>query len=379
MTTSYITPGEQISASWLTAVLRQCGILAQGEVVSFEQRDTGAFNSQTHRLVLRYSSGTASTAPTHIVIKRNGNKYGFDEVNFYNCVATLPDHPRVIIPCYAAAKDEQSGDSYLLFQDLSATHAPPVTRAQQIGIVEGVPSPLAIEQVVDTLAQLHAYWWEHPLMATKIFEVGYWSRNQERFELYHQRRTNSWQNLLRKEPDWIPEDIRNLYESVLEALPLYWARYLEPRFRSGANITLTHGDAYFANYLSPMHAATGTTYILDWQSPSFDIAAYDLVNLCATFWTSEQRQEDQREQQILRRYHAGLQSHGVHNYSWDDLLLDYQQGLVFWLLMPVQDGSDGSARSYWWPKMQCLTTAFREWRCAELLAIIESNKKHETP
>ncbi|GCE07036.1 phosphotransferase [Dictyobacter aurantiacus] len=369
MTGSYIDPGEQISARWLTDVLRQSGVLPQGEVISFEQRDTGAFNSQTHRLVLRYSSEAPPTAPGHVVIKRNAHQDGFDEVTFYNCVAQLPDHPNVTIPCYAAARDKDSGDSYLLFEDLSETHAPPVTRDQQIGIVEGVPSQQAIEQVVDTLARLHAYWWEHPLLATNTFEVGYWSRNRERFEQYHQRRQRSWRNLLANNPDWIPGDVRELYESVLQALPAHWERYLEPRFRAGTQITLVHGDAYFANYLTPKNDASGPTYLLDWQSPSFDLGAYDLANLCAAFWTSEQRQQDQREQRILRRYLAGLHSHGVNHYSWDDLLLDYRHGLVFWLLMPVQDGSDGSQRSYWWPKMQCLVTAFREWDCRELLGI----------
>ena len=65
---------------------------------------------------------------------------GDDETRFYQHVAALPDHPPIVPPCLLAAYDPPSGASCLLLQDLSATHAPPVTRDQQIGLVEGVPA-----------------------------------------------------------------------------------------------------------------------------------------------------------------------------------------------------------------------------------------------
>jgi hypothetical protein len=253
--------------------------------------------------------------------------------------------------------------------DLSTTHRQPVTRDEQISIVNGIPSAVYIESVVDAMAQLHAYWWEHPLLHTDTFYVGYGSRNAERFEQYLRRRTISWQSLIAGESEWFPNDLRELYEHLLTCLPHYWEQYLAPRFRELRNLTVVHGDAYFSNSLCPKDPATGATYWMDWQEPTFDIGGYDLVNLCATFWTSEQRHEGQREEKILRQYHTTLQAHGVGKYSWDDLLLDYKQGLIFWLLMPVQDRFGGAKKDYWWPKMQCLVTAFREWHCEDLLSI----------
>jgi hypothetical protein len=169
------------------------------------------------------------------------------------------------------------------------------------------------------------------------------------------------------EGSWLPLELQALYEQLFAGLPAVWERYLEPRFHARRHLTLIHGDAYLSNFLCPRPGADGPTYLLDWQSPSFDIGGYDLVNLCATFWTSEQRHEDAREERILRRYLQMLQDRGVRGYEWDDLMIDYQLGLIFWVLMPVQDAADGSDTDYWWPKMQCLTTAFREWRCQELL------------
>ena len=79
--------------------------------------------------------------------------------------------------------------------------------------------------------------------------------------------------------------------------------------------------------------------------------------------------QSQREQQILRRYHAMLQAQGVRDYAWGDLLTDYRTGLIYWLLVPVQDRYGGAGKDYWWPKMQCLVAAFREWDCADLLGM----------
>jgi thiamine kinase-like enzyme len=363
---------DPITPAWLTAVLRQSGVLEQGNVTQVESEQTSAFNSATSRLFLQYSADATSGAPIRLILKRNvatdwGIEAGADEVKFYTLIATLPEHPDNIVPCYGASYDRKSGDSYLLLQDLSATHRPPLTRDQQIGLVENVPSDADIAAVVEALARLHAYWWEHSLLETDHFDIGYWSRTRDRFEQYLQRRTSSWERLMAREGGWFPKDLRALYESVLARLPRHWQRYLEPRFRARQRLTLTHGDAYFANFLCPKPPATGPTYLLDWQSPGFDIGGYDLANLCATFWTPEQRHENQREVTTLYRYHAVLQAHGVHDYTWDDLQTDYQIGLIFWLLMPVQDGADGSRKDYWWPKMQCLVAAFRDWRCEELL------------
>lgn len=371
---NYVPLSGQPTASWLTTVLRESGVLQRGDVASVTEQMTGAFSSHTSHLVLRYSADAPPDIPTHMVLKRNvpaawGIEAGAEEVKFYNLVGALPRQPPAIVPYYAAAYDEASGNSYVLLLDLSETHQPPITRDQQISIVEGIPAEAYIEAVVDTLAQTHAYWWEHPLHETTTFDVGYWSRTAERFAAYLQRRQTSWAGLIANEGTWFPDDLRVLYEQLFAALPHYWEQQLAPRFQSTSNLTFVHGDSYFSNFLCPKNPGSAPTYLLDWQSPAFDIAGYDLVNLCATFWTSEQRHEDQREQKILERYLAALQAHGVQQYTWDNLVTDYQHGLIFWLLMPVQDCYDGSGKDYWWPKMQCLAAAFQEWHCDDLLGM----------
>jgi thiamine kinase-like enzyme len=371
----YIPVPDPITPAWLTTVLGASGLLAKGEVLGVTTTETGAFNSHTRRLRLEYSQAATPGLTTTMVLKRNTQEpwaieAGAEEVKFYQLVASLHPSPPALVPCYAAAHDPASGNSYLLMRDLSETHAPPVTRDQQLSIVDAVPSVADLERVIDTLARHHAYWWEHPLLATETFPIGYWSRNADRFAQYMERRRRAWESLQANEASWFPDDIRDLYQRVLAHLQQHWAGYLEPRFRTSRHLTLLHGDAYFANFLTPKHSSDGATYLLDWQSPTVDIGGYDLANLCATFWTSEQRHEAQREQQVLRRYLATLRAHGVRDYTWDDLVVDYQSGLIYWLLVPVQDWFGGAARNYWWPKMQCLVAAFREWGCADLLGMV---------
>src|SRR5215472_11524136 len=154
MTNSLPIP-DPVTPDWLTKILHQAGALREGTVQAVEQEKTGAFNSATSRLFLQYSADGAPDAPTHLILKRNvpaqwGVEAGAEEVKFYLLVASLLDHPTIIVPCYAAAYDEESGTSYLLLQDLSATHRLPVTRDQQISLVEGVPPVEDITAVVET-------------------------------------------------------------------------------------------------------------------------------------------------------------------------------------------------------------------------------------
>ena len=363
---------EPCTPAWATAVLRASGALVHGEVTAVKSELLGAFNSRTSKLALEYSADAPSDMPSRLILKRNNQKAwgieaGYEEVKFYTHIASLPDHPPVTVPCFAAAFDAQSGESYILLKDLSDTHHPPISREAQIRLDTNVLSDVDVSTVIDSLAQLHAYWWNHPYLKTDTFEVGYWWRNAERFERYIDKRQPAWENLITHEADWFPEDLHVMYTHLFEGLHGHWLRYLKPRFHNQHNLTLLHGDAYFANFLCPKMPGCGLTYLIDWQSPSFDIGAYDLVNLFATFWTSEYRQEYQREKTWLAHYHKALQYYGVNDYTYDDLLLDYRTGLIFWVLMPIQDCSDGAGKAYWWPKTQCLSAAYQEWQCEELL------------
>lgn len=132
MTTSNVP-----TADWLSDLLRQAGILQQGAVTHIEQQQSGAFNSQLAFLRLHYSADAGPNLPACVVLKRNiaadwAIEAGSEEVKFYNLVASLPGHPPITPPCYTAQYDKASGQSCLLLQDLSETHASP---DQQLSLV----------------------------------------------------------------------------------------------------------------------------------------------------------------------------------------------------------------------------------------------------
>ncbi|GCE16136.1 oxidoreductase family protein [Tengunoibacter tsumagoiensis] len=365
-----IANAEQITAEWLTSVLYQAGELSQGKVVSLEQKKVGIFNSSIVRLSVQYSADAPMLLPTQFVLKYNlkvpwGMRAGAREVKFYTTVAE--DHPDILVRCFAASYDEISGDSYLLLQDLTSTHRPPITREQQFNIVEAVPSQVYIDSTIDVLARFHAYWWERPLLKTEVEQTGEWFQHEAPVASYMQRPPARWLYLIKKVTLDLPIAIQETYDTVIESFPAYWNRYLAPRLQQNNHLTLLHGDTYFCNFLVPREPLTRPTYLLDWQGPEVHFAGGDLVNLLATCWTREQRQSNGRELQALRLYYATLTEHGVTNYSWEDLLTDYKIGLIEWLFVCIQDAWEGSAKKYWWPKMQCLVDAFQDWDCKGML------------
>ncbi|MEO8971878.1 MAG: oxidoreductase family protein, partial [Ktedonobacteraceae bacterium] len=268
-------------------------------------------------------------------------------------------HLPMIIHCFAAEYDETDGTSYILLQDVSETHTPPVTRAQLIAY-EGVPDQVQLEQVVDAVAQFHAFWWQHPLLDKDVTGMLQYYSDFSQVQGF-------WASFIADEGTWFPADLRALYEEALAGLPQLWERFLAPRVPTYTNMTMSHGDCYLSQFLCFNPPMLGPTCLIDFQGPDTDFGAFDLVHLFATFWTREQRKENKREVQMLRRYHEGLQSHGITSYSWDDLLADYKVLLTYMLFFPVWDQTNGSSKDYWWPRMQCLIAAYQDWKCVALM------------
>lgn len=364
---------DDVTPAWLTLQLRHARVLPEGAVQSVNVTQNGAFNSAVHHLELTYTPDAPATAPKNLLIKRNndsawGRKAQLQEVGFYRLIASLPDHPHMIVPCYGAGYDYSTTNSYLLFRDLTPSHHAPVTRDQQISIVEGVPQQLDIDRVVTALASFHAYWWEHPLLGGDTLPIHKYYKSRENYQALAAILKKEWDDLITAEQSWLPAEVRQTYDHIVSNLDNLWEDYYERRFATLQNMSLIHGDAYFSNFLCPNDPEKDDeTYLLDWQSPQVYYATDDLANLCATFWAPEQRHEGEREQRVLQRYYDVLLAHGVKNYSWDDLLRDYKLAVIDWSLVPVHDRAEGSVKNYWWPKMQCLVANYHDLGCAELL------------
>lgn len=359
----------------LTQFLYQEKALQRGRVLEVHITDNEAFNSHIQHLKVSYSPDAVPRLPTELVLKKNvptdwGKEAGQAEVTFYRFIAQEVHRFPMIIPHVAATYDEQTGDSLLLLQDLSATHHPPVARrltAQQGVLEEDMPASATLYQIVETLAAFHAAWWEHPHLGTPPLELDSDFQDEEHFRDYCQWLNQNWQSCLAVEDHWLPQDVVSEISEMLRLLPGAWERYLARRFPTRHQLTLLHEDAYLVNFLVPRTDEEGSVYMLDWQSAFGGMGAFDLVIMCASFWTSAQRQENKREETMLRRYVAALQAHGVTNYTWDQLMEDYRLMIMIFLQVAIWDQTNGSVRDYWWPKLQCLLSAARDLDCVSLL------------
>lgn len=360
-----ITTVEQVTPQWLTQILKREKLLGDEQVLGITVHPNVAFNSTITHFTLTFSAPVPPAVPQQVLLKCNlpadwARAAGQREVQFYQMVAHLPDHPSIIVPCLDAAYDPHTGDSHLLLSDLSESHDAPITRDQLLDPSTSVPPREQIARVIDTLARLHAFWWQHPQLGTGIARVGTWCNSEQHIVSENARRQRAWDDLWAHEHTWFPPALRALYETLLQQQVSLWKTYTFPRLAAYTHLTLTHGDAYFSNFLCPRPGYTGDTYLIDWQGPEVYRGTIDVVNLCATFWTRAQRAE--HEQWILERYYASLCAHGVTHYSWEDLVVDYQLAIIDWLLNTLQDRLDGAERSYWFTKMQCLADAFDDWQ-----------------
>jgi hypothetical protein len=363
---------DEVTPEWLTAILRREGALPSGRVVAFEQQPNTAFNSHTRHLAPIYEGQGTDIAPKYLLLKCSlqaawAQQAGAREVAFYQMVKRMPDHPPIIVRCYDAVIDGESGNSHLLLDDLSDSHIIAVARDRQITFVDHLPTESHLQQTVEALARFHAYWWEHPLLGSNSVPLAWGCAAIEQYDIEIGRRRRALDHLFAQEGEWLPNSVKELFERMHAQLFPIWRVYMQQRVATRSQLTLTHGDAYLANFLCPREGQEGATYIIDWQSPECYRGPTDLVNLCATFWTQADRAEGEREMNVLRRYLAVLHKNGVRGYAWEDLVRDYRLSILDWLWVPVQDCYDGSGKSYWWPKLQCLLAAYEDWHCERLL------------
>ncbi|HEY8326420.1 MAG TPA: hypothetical protein VIG77_18140 [Ktedonobacterales bacterium] len=360
---------DPITPEWLTEALRAAGELPTGAVSTVEARANDAFNSAAAHLTLTYSNDAPADAPRQLFLKRNlatewAVEAGRDEALFYQAMAAHRDRLPMLIPCYVALIDEARSASTLLMPDVSATHASPLGRDDQISETAlAVPDAPALDQAIDALAGFHAAWWQRPELgqgSAAPFALYPLYGDAAQFAAHVERRRGEWEQFIATEGAWFPADLRAIYESALTRLPLLWEEGLGERMTTRRGLTLTHGDCYLSQFLCPRSRVVAPTYLVDFQGSYANLVGEDLVHMFAFWWTREQRREGDREMRSLRRYHDGLLAGNVRDYSWNDLLAEYRRGLTLMLFFPIWDETNGSAQSYWLPKLHNIVAAYQD-------------------
>lgn len=339
-------PGLSFTADTLSSWLQRSGTLPRGTVTGVRiDLEFEAANSRLDFLRVEYSDEAPADLPRHLVVKSplvsSPAGYGTSEVQFYREIASSIGSPP-LVRCLATIDD-----GVIVLEDIRATHDHPPWPLP--------PSRTQCELAVDALAKVHAQWWEAPALGHTVGKP----HTTESLTQMVQDIAAHLPAFIDAHGDALTVEARNIYERVFSSSLKPWLRLTDPRA-----LTIINGDAYTWNFLFP-RSGEGPAFLIDWQLWHVDVGARDLAFLMALHWYPSRRREVERP--LLRRYHEGLLSHGLNNYSFDELLLDYRRGVVRNLTIPILFWSRGMKPEGWWHRLECALAAYRDLDCDELL------------
>ena len=354
--TEPIATEEQITPAWLTDTLRQNGHLVRGSVGKLNKEDFKTFFSHIYRLEVDYSEDATPGLPSKMLLKvplfenEASLKMGKDEVFVYNTLKSAMNDPPVV-PCFDATYSPDSHRSHLLLKDLSDSHFQP-----EIPIP---PSKRHCELCVETLAQFHAFWWEHPSLGAEIGQL-FDKDSLTELVAFIRKDLSGFIDAL---SDRLSANRRKALEEALEVAQKFWARRLTSIERN----TLIHGDAHMWNFLHPKEPENGRAYLIDLATSNrIRPPTNDLAYMMALQWYPERRAI--MEESLLRHYHLSLLSFGVKGYTWEDCRLDYRYSVVTHLFTPVLQCAGGQIpATVWWHNFERISEAYKDLNCAELL------------
>lgn len=326
---------DDVTSAWMNDVL--AGHTDVGRIASVRAENMGegvGILGEVARLHLTYEPG--STGPATMVAKFQSRfpenvfvsqimGFYLREVNFYNDLA--PTLGLAIPRCFHASIDPAGTPFVILMEE--------ITGARMIDQITGATLD-DCERIVDLGAALHAKFWETP-------------------QLYALQWLPPWNN-----PAY--QGARELVSSKIEAFDarwsarvpsdaMAWMHEMTPRYVDmldwwvdRGNVTLAHTDFRADNFLFGGSPGEGVVTMLDFQIMTRHVGAWDIANFLGMSVTAHHRREWQDE--LLRRYHGALTTHGVTGYSFERLVEDYRFCTLqqAWAQIAISDADPGNER-----------------------------------
>jgi hypothetical protein len=349
-----ITEVDQLTPAYLTALLRRKGCLDAGAVSHVHvSNKTVSPVSLRHTLSLTYTPDTVGKALPHKIFLRLANPefiHNSDESTiFYNrLVPMMRERWQGAWPfaeCIDAIWSPTLQLDHLLMEDLADTH---FTVDNNLP-----PTHQASEELIDTSAHFHAFWWEHRLLGKKIgslltnaiidgFAAEFKTQLTYLAEIYQ-------------------SDLSDEQFALVQRAMIAWPKLRRARVVQGQGVTLVHRDPHPGNILYPRNPTTHSIKLIDWQSWRIDPGTDDLAYLIAFHWPAQKRVE--REEPLLRRYHQQLVDLGVKAYTWDDCVYDYRASILRFITVMGLHWRHPPNRA----RLQLGLQAFIDWQCGEIL------------
>jgi len=337
-----------ISPAELTDIFHTAGALERGAVtnVSLDKQVDTIVSTLTF-LNATYSPDASPVLPERLVLKRplasvsDATKISRSELAFYSQLAPqLPSPP--ILPFYLTTPDRS-----LILQDLRTSHTNQVWPLP--------PSDSQCVKVVESLALVHARWWEDTALGVTLGSP----HTSESLTTMVSGVAALLPPFCDFAGDALSAPERKLLEQVFGSRLRPWLRLTEPKA-----LTVIHGDAHSWNFLFPRQEP-GAVYLIDWQLWHVDVGARELAFLMAAHWDREYLRA--KEVPLLQDYYGKLLASGIENYSWDDLWLDYRFGVVRNLTIPLLFWNRGVPANRWQHCLRCVLAAYDDLRCDEVL------------
>jgi hypothetical protein len=204
-----------------------------------------------------------------------------------------------------------SGTAVLMLEDCS--HLQSFTFA--------APPPVyVLELVVDTAVRLHAHWWGREALLLEQGSV--LSTSSVVWQQWAGQLTSDWALFLDSPlVKFLPPGTRALCERLAVTVESRMTRHWPTR-----HLTLCHMDLHSQNIFFDAARPDDPIVIFDWDGCHPGCGAHDIAYFLALLPIALRRDI---EQGLLRRYHAGLVSAGIADYSYPEFLADYQIGCLF--------------------------------------------------
>lgn len=339
---------DNITAEWLTDILRTIGLLKNGFVSNIYLQplsDVPFGAPKIRRLEIEYSRNALCDIPDKFILKTALKE---KEYFFYTQIAEWMD--KVPIPhCYLAQQNEDKSQAIFLLEDLSGTH-----------FQTEWPVPPTLENcevTIDCLSSFHAFWWNDVRLETdfrqKVTKGNYW-----------EGRLNEAIDKLPAFLDFIGDRLsterKGIYEKVLTSSNQHWM----PDSTRNTK-TFLHGDIHFWNFLFPKETSKHEIRIFDWNSWDIGKGTNDLAYMIGLHWYPDLRQR--YEEHLLKHYHNNLLEQNIANYLWDDFWLDYRESCIMNLFIPVWQWQRGTSPIIWWSHLERSFLTFDDLGLMKLL------------
>ena len=312
------TTGE-ITAEWLTNVLRASGAIRGASVKSFTVSNIGVGQGvvgDVSRLDLEYDT-PEKTAPRAVIAKlalADDEKREFidsaglyePEAGFYRELASASG--MATPETYFAEYD--AGYVNLLLEDLG--HLRAVDQADDCSFDDASAG-------LNALATMHARWWEDPRLPGYSWLPG--SPGPEQIRVAVERFPGSLESCIEKVGDYLPSGFEAIARMYGKSIPEI------TRLNYRGPLTLTHGDFRLANlFFDDADGATDPVVAFDWQLASHAKGASDVgYFLC---WSLETESRRRYEKRLLTDYHDCLIDLGISGYSYDEFIVDARRAVL---------------------------------------------------